>query len=68
MTDKTLMRPMTITLKLSEPEAGVYVAQAISDDGDHTLVESTESTESPYEAACDALATVTPSIDPTAGT
>ena len=64
MTDKTVMRPMTITLELSEPEPGVYVAQAVSDDGDHTLVESTES---PYEAACDALATVTPSIDPTAG-
>lgn len=64
MTDKTLMRPMTITLELSEPEPGVYVAQAISDDGDRTIVESTES---PYEAACDALATVTPSIDPTAG-
>lgn len=63
MTDKTLMRPMTITLELSEPERGVYVAQAVSDDGDHALVESTES---PYEAACDALATVTPSIDPTA--
>ena len=62
MTDRTLMRPMTITLELSEPEPGVYVAQAVSDDGDHTLVESTES---PYEAACDALATVTPTTDPT---
>lgn len=64
MTDNTLMRPMTITLELSEPERGVYVARAVSDDGDHTLVESAES---PYEAACDALATVTPSVDPTAG-
>jgi hypothetical protein len=63
MTDKTPMRPMTITLELSEPERGVYVAQAVSDDGDHALVESTES---PYEAACDALATVTSSTDPTA--
>jgi hypothetical protein len=27
MTDKTLMRPMTITLELSEPEPGVYVAR-----------------------------------------
>ncbi len=62
MTEKTLMRPMTITLELSEPEHGVYVAQAVSDDGDHALAESAES---PYEAACDALATVTPSIDPT---
>jgi len=59
MTDRILMRPMTITLELSEPERG----GAVSDDGDHALVESAES---PYEAACDALATVTPSIDPTA--
>jgi hypothetical protein len=51
MTDKILMRPMTITLELSEPERGMYVAQAVSDDGDHALVESAES---PYEAACDA--------------
>lgn len=64
MTDKTLMRPMTITLELSEPEPGVYVARAVSDDGDHTLAESTESL---YEAACDTLATVAPSIDPMAG-
>jgi|GEM_PF-5313821 len=60
MTDKTPTAPMTITLEL---EPGVYVARAVNDDGDHALVESTES---PYEAACDALATVTPSIDPTA--
>jgi hypothetical protein len=63
MTDRTLMRPMTITVELSEPEAGVYLAKAASDDGDMALIESTES---PYAAACDALATVTPSIDPTA--
>jgi hypothetical protein len=34
---------MRITLELSEPERGVYVPQAVSDDGDHALVESTES-------------------------
>jgi hypothetical protein len=47
MTDRTGMRPMTITLELSEPERGVYVAQAVSDDGDHVLVESAESPTRP---------------------
>jgi hypothetical protein len=60
---RTGMRPMTITVELSEPQLGVYIATAISDDGDLVAVESGDS---PYEAACDALATVTPSIDPTA--
>ena len=59
-----LMRPMTITILLAEPEEGLYVATATCDDGDHAVVQSTDS---PYEAACDALATVTPSVDDTAG-
>ena len=64
MSDRTLTEPMTISIQLSEPEPGVYVARARGGDGEHTIAESTES---PYEAACDALASVTPSIDATAG-
>ena len=59
-----LTRPMTITILIAEPEQGLYVATATCDDGDHAVVQSTDS---PYEAACDALATVTPSVDDTAG-
>jgi hypothetical protein len=61
---ETGIRPMTMTVEITEPEPGVYLARATSDDGDQVAVESGDS---PYEAACDALATITPSIDPTAG-
>jgi hypothetical protein len=47
----------------SEPEPGVYLARATSDTGDQAP--SAAGRAPPYEAACDALATITPSIDPT---
>ena len=61
MTDKTLMPTTTITVELSEPQAGVYLAKATRDDGEITLVESNDSI---YEASAYALAHLTAAIVP----
>ena len=56
--------PEYFVLRLTEPEPGVYVVTARGHWGATAIGESTDS---PYEAACDALASVMPSVDPTAG-
>lgn len=56
------MQTTRIVIELSEPEPGVYVAQATRDDGQVALVESSESI---YEGSAYALAQLTADIAPT---
>ncbi len=50
------MQTTRIVIELSEPEPGVYIAQATRDDGEVALVESSESI---YEASAYAVARLT---------
>ena len=56
MTHTTLIHALTITVRLSQPEPDVYLAQAHSDDGRTAIIESSESL---YEAGAYAVARLT---------